>query len=79
MHRMASKFVIFTCASTGRPEHGTTRTTPQNSPFTLKWDYYYNLTKEDFMEALDLDDMFKTYEFSYNPSSCDLYFWGVKK
>ena len=79
MHRMADKFVIITCASDGRPEHGTTRTTPANSPFTLAWDYYKNLNENDFRRNFYLDEMFSEYEFSYNPSSCDLYFWGVVK
>ena len=79
MHRMASEFVIFTCASDGRPEHGTTRTTPDNSPFTLKWDYYKNLNASDFYNSLDLNSMFDEHEFSYNANSCDLYFWGTKK
>lgn len=79
MYRMASKFVVFTCASDGRPEHGTTRTTPANSPFTLSWDYYQNLNEKDFRKHFLIDDMFSEYEFSYNPSSCDLYFWGVVK
>jgi len=78
MYRMADKFVIFTCASTGRPEHGTSRTTPDNSPLTLNWDYYRNLSAEDFEDAFDLEVMFKRWEFRYNPSSCDLYFWGIK-
>lgn len=76
MHRMARKAVLFTCASTGRPEHGTTRTTPQDSPFTLDWDYYRNLTAEDFAD-LPLDTMFKKYTFTYNPQSHDLYFCGI--
>jgi hypothetical protein len=79
MHRMADKFVIFTCASDGRPEHGTTRTTPNNSPFTLKWDYYCNLNEQDFRSEFDLDKMFKNYEFVYNEKSFDLYFWGLVK
>jgi hypothetical protein len=79
MHRIASEFVIFTCASDGRPEHGTTRTTPDNSPFTLKWDYYKNLNASDFYNSLDLYSMFSEHEFSYNANSCDLYFWGIKK
>ena len=37
---------IFTCATTGRPEHGTKRTSPSDSPFTSKAedceDYYMN-------------------------------------
>jgi hypothetical protein len=79
MYRMASKFVIFTCASDGRPEHGTTRTTPQDSPFTLSWDYYCNLNEKDFKDNLNFDSLFMSYEFSYNPVSHDLYFWGVKE
>lgn len=78
MHRIAKSFVVFTCAGEGRPEHGTTRTTPGNSPFTLQWNYYRNLTEKDFDSALDLNSMFSEYEFSYNPHAQDLYFWGVK-
>jgi len=78
MHRMASKFVIFTCASEGRLEHGTSRTTPDNSPFTLTWNYYQNLTEKDFRDALDFDSLFQQYEFSVNEQSHDLYFWGIK-
>lgn len=78
MHRMASKFVIFTCASEGRPEHGTSRTTPEDSPFTLTWNYYQNLTEKDFRNALDFDSLFQQYEFSTNEHSHDLYFWGIK-
>jgi hypothetical protein len=78
MYRMADKFVIFTCASTGRPEHGTSRTTPENSPFTVNWDYYRNLTEGNFTSTFDIPFMFKECRFSYNMSSCDLYFWGIK-
>lgn len=78
MHRMASKFVIFTCATEGRPEHGTTRTTPEDSPFTLTWNYYQNLTEQDFRDALDFDSLFQQYEFTTNEHSHDLYFWGIK-
>jgi len=78
MHRMASQFVIFTCATDGRPEHGTTRTTPEDSPFTLGWDYYRNLNEKDFTDVLDFGSMFKEYEFSTNEHSHDLYFWGIK-
>jgi hypothetical protein len=78
MHRMAKSFVIFTCASDGRPEHGTTRTTPANSPFTLKWDYYKNLSAHDFYNNLDIYSMFDKHQFTYNVKSRDLYFWGIK-
>ncbi len=71
--------VIFTCATTGRREHGTTRTTPQDSPLTvgLQWDYYRNLTAADFKEKFDFEKLFKVHEFAVNPSAADLYFWGV--
>ena len=78
MHRMASQFVIFTCASDGRAEHGTTRTTPEDSPLTLDWSYYRNLNENHFTSNLDFSKMFKEWTFIYNRSSKDLYFWGVK-
>ena len=78
MIRMANKFVIFTCASTGRPEHGTRRTTPEDSPYTLDWDYYRNLTEEDFTENVNLAEHFMDWQFEYNPDSQDLYFYGFK-
>lgn len=78
MHRMASKFVVFTCASEGRPEHGTSSTTPEDSPFTIAWNYYCNLTEQDFRDHLNFDEMFQRYEFSTNSVSHDLYFWGIK-
>ncbi len=34
--------LVLTCASTGRPEHGTTRTSPDDAPFTNE--YYCNLS-----------------------------------
>jgi len=79
MHRIAKNFVIFTCAGEGRPEHGTRRSHPDTSPFTLDWDYYRNLTEKDFSDNLDLNSMFSKYEFTYNAKAQDLYFWGVKK
>jgi len=79
MWRMSAKHVIMTCASEGRAEHGTHNSDPSASPFTLGWDYYRNLTEQDFREHFDLDEMFSTYFFEYNPASCDLYFYGVKR
>jgi hypothetical protein len=75
---MSGNLVVFTCATEGRPEHGTTRTTPADSPFTLEWDYYRNLTEQDF-RVLDLDRIFREYGFSVNENSKDLYFWGFKR
>jgi SAM-dependent methyltransferase len=73
--------VLFTCASTGRPEHGTTKSKPNDSPLTIKkeWNYYKNLTEEDFTSVINITDYFSEYEFSVNPKSCDLYFWGITK
>ena len=68
--------VIFSCATTGRPEHGTTKSSPQDAPYTN--DYYKNLTKEDFEAAFDLKKLFLKHEFSVNEGSKDLYFWGQK-
>lgn len=78
MWRMARKYVIVTCASDGRPEHGTRRSNPGSSPLTFDWDYYKNLNEADFREAFDLDAMFEEYYFEYNPVSFDLYFYGIK-
>lgn len=66
---------VFTCATTGRKEHGTTQSRPGSSPFTN--DYYKNLTEEDIREAISMD-IFSEYEFSVNTDAKDLYFWGIK-
>ena len=77
MYDSAKCLVVFTCATTGRPEHGTTATNPADSPFTT--DYYMNLTEEDFRKEFNLDEMFSKYEFSECKAPQDLYFWGLKK
>lgn len=71
--------VIFTCASTGRPEHGTARTDGTQSPGTtaVGWDYYRNLTEEDFA-TLDLPERLATAHFFSNELSQDLYFIGAR-
>lgn len=69
--------LFFTCAWIGRPEHGTTRTQPESSPFTN--DYYRNLDEPDFHTMVDIKATFERYEFSVNSSSFDLYFYGIKK
>jgi len=73
--------VFFTCATEGRPEHGTTRTTPQDSPLTvgLGWDYYRNLNESDFINQIDFDSLFEKYEFSIEKNHHDLFFWGIVK
>jgi SAM-dependent methyltransferase len=71
--------VFFTCATDGRPEHGTSRTTPLDSPLTVKlgWDYYRNLTEENFTDQINFDEYFSEYHFEINDEHKDLYFWGV--
>tara|TARA_R110002074_G_scaffold257541_1_gene430048 strand:- start:142 stop:753 length:612 start_codon:yes stop_codon:yes gene_type:complete len=74
----------FTCASTGRAEHGTRRTTPGDSYGTVGYiddmiDYYKNLTINDIQEVLNLDESFVSWNSYYNSHSKDLYFVGVKK
>ena len=74
---------IFTCATTGRPEHGTKKTTPQDSPLTIQikdWeDYYKNLTEQDVRDVLDVNSIFNMYEFSIGHETHDLYFYGIKQ
>jgi SAM-dependent methyltransferase len=74
---------LFTCASTGRPEHGTRRTSPYYSYGTIGnvhgWtDYYKNLTIEDLKQSIDIN-VFSQYSHFYNEKSHDLYFWGIKR
>jgi SAM-dependent methyltransferase len=75
-----SGIVLFTCASKGRPEHGTTRSQPNLSPGTqaVGVDYYSNLSKTDFERNFQLDDDFSEYRFFYNSITFDLYFVGQK-
>lgn len=74
---------IFTCASTGRAEHGTRRTDGNwASPLLLdkgEWaDYYKNLTEHDILQISSFSDTFPDGIFDYNFESCDLYFSGIK-
>jgi SAM-dependent methyltransferase len=72
--------VTMTCASLGRPEHGTTRTNPGASPLTvgLGWTYYRNLTAADFKGAVDVKRAFSHYRFWTDWDTCDLLFAGVR-
>lgn len=74
----------FTCASTGRREHGTRRTSPSDSYGTIgnledMSDYYKNLTEIDLNEVLPLNNLFSAWDTYYNSGSKDLYFVGIKK
>ena len=66
--------LLFTCATTGRPEHGTKRTETKSSPYTT--DYYRNLTENDCRSVMDLSGW--DYGFEVNEEHNDLYFWGIK-
>lgn len=76
MVKFANKLVFFTCATTGRPEHGTSRCNPWDSPHTAG-DYYANVTEADVREKCDLSE-FVAYGFEVDEQAHDLYFWGVK-
>jgi SAM-dependent methyltransferase len=83
MYRMtkAGGIVIFTCATTGRLEHGTIRTLPESSPGTLTvgWNYYRNLKERDFTSRIEFEKLFTECFFVTNKSSQDLYFIGCKR
>jgi SAM-dependent methyltransferase len=74
---------LFTCASEGREEHGTRRTSPNSSPHTSNadgWeDYYKNLVEDDIRKVVNIEEIFTNYYFEYKNPPCDLYFWGIKK
>lgn len=81
--------LLFSCAAPGRPEHGTTRTSPKDSPFTT--DYYKNLSEEDISDVfyeegtdesanLFIGDLFTEYKFQTRTGfPQDLYFYGIKR
>ena len=72
--------IVVSCATTRRKEHGTTRSEPESSPFTVqeRWDYYRNLTAQDFEDALHLDGWLADRHAWVNHISRDLYFLGLK-
>jgi ubiquinone/menaquinone biosynthesis C-methylase UbiE len=80
----ADGLFCFTCASTGRPEHGTRRTSSGDSYGTIgkienMQDYYKNLTTKDLNEVLPLNDLFSVWDTYYNSHTKDLYFVGIKR
>jgi len=83
---------LFTCATTGRPVHGTEFLEEENKnkfpnwktmPNVIRenWDnnYYKNLTEQDIRECLDIDLNFSSYEFEVEENHHDLYFYGIKR
>jgi SAM-dependent methyltransferase len=72
--------VIVTAASTGRPEHGTSRTSAWANPHGSGIDYYRNLTTKHFVIEWDFESLFSNYSFEYQTQDyCDLYFYGILK
>ncbi len=65
---------LFTCATTGRGEHGTPAHSPGDAPL-VPWDHYENVTQE--MVEPHVKD-FECYEFSTIERPHDLRFWGIK-
>jgi len=79
-HTKPTGLVLFSCAATNRPKHGTKETNPSDSPGTqaVGWNYYRNLCFEDFC-FLAGDEEFSSYRLYENPIACDLYFVGMRK
>lgn len=73
--------VIVSCATIGRAEHGTTRTSDTDSPLSIGigWEYYRNISIAEFKRTFNLDYWFEDYLILPNWHHCDLYFVGVKK
>jgi len=75
--------LLVTCASTGRPEHGTTRTNPEESPGTqsLGWDHYANVGLEEFIahvNSVDTNGSQLVVRAWRNPKIFDLYAVVIK-
>lgn len=73
---------LFTCATTGRPEHGTRRTDVGSAPLLEDkedWqDYYKNLTEDDVRVINGFNSCFPDGIFEIGNEVCDLYFHGIK-
>jgi SAM-dependent methyltransferase len=74
--------VMMSCATHGRPEHGTRRSDEYSAPLAKQvgWqDYYKNLTSDDFLKTFNLKGWFEGFHFLFNANTMDLCFYGVKK
>lgn len=65
-------YIIITCASKGRLEHGTRRLKSYSNSLG-KHDYYLNLEKKNFFNNFQITKIFSNYFFYYNINSFDLY------
>ncbi len=66
--------LLITAAGVNRPEHGTFRHHPGDSPLTPH--YYLNITAEMLLHAIN-PDLFSWYELSY--INTDIRFAGIKR
>lgn len=66
--------MLITCAWYGRYEHGTTRTSPSDAPFTNDW--YENIEARHF-SVIDPDKNYSYYEIS--KLGTDIRFFWIKK
>lgn len=73
--------VIVSFATTGRAEHGTSRTAVSDSPLSIGigWEYYRNISAAMFKRTFNLEYWFDDFLIVANWHNCDLYFVGVKK
>lgn len=68
--------LIYTAAGPKRQEHGTTRSSPGDAPWTNDW--YRNIDISDFRSALS-DSLFANQELKLVRADCDITFYGIKK
>jgi SAM-dependent methyltransferase len=74
--------IIMTCATHGRPEHGTRRSDEYSAPLGAQvgWqDYYKNLSSDDFIKTFNLKGWFDCFHFFINTKTLDLCFYGIRK
>lgn len=75
---------VFTCANYERPEHGTKRSSSDNSYSvnlnSSEWypNYYRNISMDDITKIFNLQDYFVKVYFEENKYTHDLYFYGIR-
>lgn len=73
-------FLILSFATTGRSEHGTTRTSPISAPFVAETtDYYRNISHRDIQRECKSLQQLEWLLAARNFSHCDLYMLGQKR
>ena len=75
LHAEDNGYLIITCASHGRIEHGTARTNPNHSPGTssIGWNYYKNLSENDILPLLENNPKIKDFIVYTQNNTYDLY------